>query len=321
MPKRLTTDEFIRRAIEKHGDKYDYSKVEYINAQTKVCIICKEHGEFWQRASEHLNGCGCKLCGNISSCNKQKKSNETFITEAKKVHGDKYDYSKTQYIQSNKNVTITCPIHGDFSQRASAHLSGQGCPQCGENKRYVERRTLRRGVGSVITKDTVCDKKSYSTWSDILRRCYSDKGETRWKSYSDCSICDEWLIYDNFKVWYDKNYIEGFDIDKDILIQGNRVYSPDTCCFVPPEINSFFRKYAKGKKTLPVGIRKVGEKYQASICFEGKSKYLGLFDNIKDALDVYIAHKKENVAYLLNKWKSFLPQKVCDAIKIYNFVD
>ena len=72
MPKRLTTDEFISRAMEKHGDKYDYSKVEYINAQTKVCIICKEHGEFWQRASEHLNGCGCKLCGNISSCNKQK---------------------------------------------------------------------------------------------------------------------------------------------------------------------------------------------------------------------------------------------------------
>ena len=106
-----------------------------------------------------------------------------------------------------------------------------------------------------------------------------------------------------------KNYIEGFDIDKDILIQGNKVYSPDTCCFVPHEINSFFRKYAKGKKTLPVGIRKVGEKYQASICFEGKSKYLGLFDNIKDALDVYIAHKKENVTYLLNKWNLFYHKK------------
>ena len=317
--KKLTTEEFINRAKEKHGDKYDYSKVEYHNAKTKVCIICPIHGEFWQNPYSHLGGGGCNICGEISSSEKQKKTNKDFILEAKKIHGDRYDYSKTCYTHSKNKVIITCPIHGDFIQRASAHLVGRGCPQCGEIKRHVELRSLKRGVGMVLTKDSVCEEKSYSIWSDMLRRCYSEKDRNKWISYKDCSICNEWLIYDNFKEWFDKNYIDGFDLDKDILVQGNKVYSPETCCFVPHEINSFFRKYPRGSKNLPTGIRKVGEKYQASIFFEGKSKYLGLFENIKDAHSAYIEQKKKNVTYLLNKWGSFLPSKVCDAILNYNF--
>ena len=83
--------DFITKARQVHGDKYDYSKVEYINNSTKVCIICPEHGEFWQRPNHHLSGHGCPKCKNVF-----KKDTETFINQAKEIHGDKYDYSKTE---------------------------------------------------------------------------------------------------------------------------------------------------------------------------------------------------------------------------------
>ncbi len=129
MPKRLTKQDFVERARKVHGDKYDYSKVEYINTETKVCIVCPTHGEFWQRPSDHMRGIGCRLCyGN------DKMTNEKFIEKAKKVHGDKYDYSKVEYVNSLEKVCIICPKHGEFWQAPAHHLQGQGCPICAESK-------------------------------------------------------------------------------------------------------------------------------------------------------------------------------------------
>lgn len=128
MSKKLTQEEFIEKAKKVHGDKYDYSKVEYINNSTKVCIICPEHGEFWQVPNSHLNGNGCSEC-----CGLKKWTTEKFIEKAREVHGDKYDYSKTNYVNKRTNVIITCPIHGDFSQNPHNHVTQkQGCPECGK---------------------------------------------------------------------------------------------------------------------------------------------------------------------------------------------
>ena len=117
---------FISKALEKHNNKYDYSKVEYVNADTKVCIICPEHGEFWQTPHQHLRGIGCKLCG----INRTRKGKEKFIQEARQKHGNKYDYSKVEYTNAHTKVCIICPNHGEFWQKPSAHLMGQGCPEC-----------------------------------------------------------------------------------------------------------------------------------------------------------------------------------------------
>lgn len=125
MPNKLTQDEFIRRAKIVHGDKYDYSKVNYMGAETKVCIICPKHGEFWQTPHRHLMGDKCPKCSSRAQLN-----NDEFIRRAKTVHGDKYDYSKVQYTTNGGKVCIICPEHGEFWQRASAHLLGQGCPKC-----------------------------------------------------------------------------------------------------------------------------------------------------------------------------------------------
>ena len=129
--KRSTTNEFVRKAKEVHGDKYDYSKVEYKKSQEKVCIICPEHGEFWQTPSSHLDGKGCPKCFNERRGQSLKLSREDFIARAREVHGDKYDYSKVNYVNSATKVCITCNEHGEFWQLPSSHLIGQGCPVCG----------------------------------------------------------------------------------------------------------------------------------------------------------------------------------------------
>ena len=122
--------EFIKRAKEIHGDKYNYSKVEYVNAKTKVCIICPEHGEFWQNPSKHLQGQGCPKCARVSINNSKRLTTEFFIRKSKEIHGDKYDYSKVEYKNCLENVCIICPEHGEFWQNPSKHLQGQGCPKC-----------------------------------------------------------------------------------------------------------------------------------------------------------------------------------------------
>lgn len=200
-----TTEEFIAEARQVHGDRYDYSRVNYVNAHSKVEILCPRHGSFWQEAKSHLIGKGCPKCaGNskhtqeefinlVRSVHGNKYSLEKahykgyhtkvtltcpihgdfdcspsnlihrrggcpkcghartirslrlfeleFVDRAHQVHGDKYDYSKTEYRGWARKVIITCPFHGDFEQRAGNHLNGRGCPKCGkEISAYKHRK-------------------------------------------------------------------------------------------------------------------------------------------------------------------------------------
>ena len=151
-----TTEQFIEDARQIHGDMYDYSKVEYINAKTKVCIVCPKHGEFWQTPTHHLSGYGCPKCRYIKSADKKRKDKKWFIEESKKVHGDKYDYSKVEYHRRDTKVCIICPIHGEFYQLPGNHLKGCGCPSCGGNKKYTLEEFVNRA------KIVHSDKYDYS---------------------------------------------------------------------------------------------------------------------------------------------------------------
>ena len=129
--RRLTTSEFIEKAKSVHGDRYDYSKVNYANNRTKTTITCSEHGEFEQLASNHLTGAGCPKCSAERLGRSQRLTTGEFIEKAKAVHGDKYDYSKAEYLDNNRTkITIICSTHGEFEQRPNDHLSGSGCPKC-----------------------------------------------------------------------------------------------------------------------------------------------------------------------------------------------
>ena len=131
MSKKLTTEEFIEKARKVHGDKYDYSNVEYINAKTKVEIICSIHGIFWQNPHDHLNKAGCSYCANEHRNDNSRLTTKEFIKRAKEVHGDKYDYSNAEYKGANIKLKIICPAHGIFEQTPSKHLNRKhGCPIC-----------------------------------------------------------------------------------------------------------------------------------------------------------------------------------------------
>jgi predicted nucleic-acid-binding Zn-ribbon protein len=126
--------EFIEKAREIHGDKYDYSKVEYISTRQKVVIICPIHGEFLQLPSGHLTGYKCIKCGQAEKKQAARISNDVFVQRIQKIHGDLYDYSKMTFEGLDKNITIVCKIHGEFTQNAKGHSRGDGCPKCGTQK-------------------------------------------------------------------------------------------------------------------------------------------------------------------------------------------
>lgn len=193
-PKEIKLQNFLNKALLVHGDTYDYSAVDYTVATAKIDIICKVHGVFSQRATNHLaKGYGCPICaGNAKS------NTSDFITKAKLIHKETYIYDKVDYVASNIHVLIGCSIHGYFSQEANSHLQGRGCPECAistvANKRmlsadefltrsirlhgdkYDYSKTIYRGCNSIL--NIVC--KQHGEFSQTAGNHLSGHG---------CSIC------------------------------------------------------------------------------------------------------------------------------------
>lgn len=148
MPKKITNQEYIEKAISIHGKRYNYSLTEYINKLSKIIIICPIHGEFKQKPYKHLYGQGCSSCANIKLKELLRFDTEIFIKKAKEIHTDRYDYSKTKYINAKNKVIIVCDKHGDFTQLPSAHLQGNGCWQCRPEAR---RSNTKKFIDKSIT--------------------------------------------------------------------------------------------------------------------------------------------------------------------------
>jgi hypothetical protein len=139
---RSNRQEFIKKAINVHRDKYDYSMVEYTFSSSLVNIVCPLHGVFKQRPNAHLRGQGCPICGRIRTNLKTCLGQDKFINESLVSHGDKYDYSLVKYRTGGELIKIVCPKHGLFEQKPGKHMRGQGCPKCArELKRYNELST------------------------------------------------------------------------------------------------------------------------------------------------------------------------------------
>jgi len=178
----LSKDEFIFKSKKIHGDKYDYSKVVYSHNKNKVKIICSKHGEFFQCAGNHLIGRGCQKCAGLD-----RKDTESFIRESKKIHGDKYNYSKVDYVNTSGKVKIICKSHGVFEQLVSSHLRGHGCQKCaGLDKKDTE---------SFID----CAKKLHTTQDGKPKYNY-DKVEytlSKNKVIITCPIHGDWKVKAN----------------------------------------------------------------------------------------------------------------------------
>lgn len=159
----VDTESFIEKAKSIHGDTYNYELVNYVNAKTKVKIICKNynHGVFYQSPNSHLNKRGCPKCGVLKNSKSQTKNNNYFINKAKSIHGDKYNYDKVVYVRSNKKVIIHCPKHGDFEQTPNGHLHGSGCKLCGIIVRANSRKIKIEDL-LIRFKEVHGDKYDYS---------------------------------------------------------------------------------------------------------------------------------------------------------------
>jgi hypothetical protein len=178
------------------------------------------------------------------------------------------------------------------------------------------------GEGGYKTKINSKHTVQYSIWHGMLKRCYYEKDLMRNPTYRECSITEEWLNFQNFAKWYDENYYEidgsKMELDKDILVKGNKVYSPETCLFVPKNINMLFIKGNAKRGNLPIGVclDKARNKYIAS-CNFGNIKLLSRHSTPEEAFEVYREHKEKFIKQIADDYKNKIPAKVYNALLNY----
>jgi hypothetical protein len=233
---KLDKKSFIEKSRKIHGNKYDYSKVEYINSETNIKIICPEHGEFKQTPANHtlrMNGC--------PSCSENKKyTTETFIEKSKSIHGDKYDYSEVNYKNSTTKVNIICQKHGIFKQRPASHLIGYGCKKCADN--FID----------------IDEYENYKEYRLVVRRLTNQNKKDLFKNWDGKDYYDNEYIKENLNLDpYHKNYptidhkipiIKGFLEN----IDPNNISSLDNLCITKRTINS--SKQHRDEKEYIIGI-------------------------------------------------------------------
>lgn len=202
---------------------------------------------------------------------------------------DEHKFEKEVFYQNFRNGTVKNPY--------DRVILGRGYLGVGKYKAVVNGR--------------ITDQ--YNAWSNIILRCYSDKHRYLFESYPDCEICEEWCDFQVFAKWYDENYyqVEGrLHIDKDVLVKGNKIYSPDTCLLLPQRINMIFTS-KPNKWNLPSGISmsKSG-KYITSY----NGVHLGLKNTLEEAVDTHDAAKRIHIKEVVEEYKTILPDKVRDAL-------
>ena len=256
-----------------------------------------------------------------------------------KTGAGNYDYSlvnENNYIDTKHKIPIVCKTCGlKFEQTPQAHLHGDGCPDCRGKKisdalkgkvNIFRRQTKCYGVGicdipfSTYSSDKV--QRAYGLWSNIIARSCNDSVKDKHKTYKDCSVCSEWLLFSNFLKWFNdptNGYKEGYSVDKDILVKGNKVYSPDTCCFVPREINSLLTKSNATRGVYPIGVSKRGKRFSARSNFYGKTKKLGMFDTPEEAFQAYKQAKETYIKDIATQYykDGKITKKVYDALMRY----
>lgn len=173
------------------------------------------------------------------------------------------------------------------------------------------------GVGVLGIEEFKASDQSYVTWSNMLRRVHSPKTGAEFEAYKDCSIDLSWLLFPNFRKWFDSQvYEKGYHLDKDLICKGNKVYSPSTCVFVPQEINKFLtcRTNKRGEYPIGVSYKTRNMKYDAKISINSKTKHLGLFDSPEAAFLVYKVAKEGEAKRLAEIWKNKVDNRVVAAL-------
>ena len=180
------------------------------------------------------------------------------------------------------------------------------------------------GKGGYIPyiKETKRKTESYNYWERMLQRGYSEDYKNKKSTYKDVTVCEEWHNFQNFAKWYEDNYyeIEGLgkvQLDKDILNKGNKIYSPNSCIFVPTRINQLFAKADALRGDFPIGVSRSGNKFRTRLHILNGEKYLGTFNTPEEAFYAYKTFKEQYIKEVAEEYKDKIPQKLYEAMYKY----
>lgn len=321
----MTEQKFFERVKELYGESISIVAYDDLKDASVVTCCCDKHGEF-QRTVHNLvhHKIGCPLC-RMDNSKSPYRTTEQLAHKLKLKYGDKFAYDKV--VRGGKTIILTCPIHGDFEVSIPHALQNEAlCPMC----KYEARRQHNHTCARPSKKRKTVNRKReenpipYAKWNNMFIRCYNKKYKDKTPSYEGCSVCEEWRSFDNFLAWFQdpaNGYREGYHLDKDLLVQGNKVYGPDTCCFIPQTVNAMMTRSTRLRGHVKsIGVTIKSGKYVARCNFGHKeAKHLGCFDNEQDAFAAYKEAKKGYIVQLANDLyaKGEITEKVYNALLNY----
>lgn len=209
----------------------------------------------------------------------------------------------------DRNVSVwdcMC-LCGNICEKRSTELTkSRGYKSCGCKRSSGKAKVGHYKIEGVGTNDLQgVSGDIYDRWCNMLRRCYDEKSFITNPTYKDCTVCDEWKTFSNFKIWIEKQDYQGKDLDKDLLVFNNKVYSPDTCILVPPTVNAFLLRGALKDNLIgaaPCDIRgKLRYKTRVHNPVSGEREYLGIFHTEIEAHEKWLTRKKE-IAVLIGQY-------------------
>ncbi len=224
---------------------------------------------------------------------------------------------------NKRDIDIYFPKYNWIFFHAQYHNFKNGNISCPYEPKIYNKGYLGEGRYKIRDENGKLTK-CYNTWHSMLERCYAPKYHKKHPTYIGCEVCKKWLNFQNFAKWYYENYyvIEGerIDLDKDILIKGNKVYSPETCVFVPQRINELFTKRQNYRGKYPIGVMSYGNKNKFRVCCQNifnKRENLGVYENKEEAFYVYKRFKEKVIKQIADEYKDKIPQKLYNAMYRY----
>lgn len=187
----------------------------------------------------------------------------------------------------------------------------------GKIKNPLHKSVYGVGYFGIVKYSQKRHPKVYQTWTSMLTRCYNLKFQEKHPTYIGCSVVKQWHNFQSFAEWYENNYKEGFDLDKDILLKGNKIYSPETCTFIPHEINGLFTKRNAIRGKYPIGVSVNRNKFIASVCINSKNINIGYFNTVEQAFQAYKTAKESYIKEIADKYKEQITPQTYQALINY----
>jgi hypothetical protein len=236
---------------------------------------------------------------------KKDRIGEKFITN------QGYEVEIIEYFNNRKCTLL-------FNDGNKLHNREYKCIEKGNIKNPMHKTLYGIGfIGYGKYSSKGLGKEAYKHWASMLCRCYNEKYQKKQPTYIDCFVSEKWHNFQIFCEWFFKNYKKGFELDKDILLKGNKIYSEDNCCFVPKEINNLLLKNNKKRNNLPIGVHKQKNRYIAQHRIKGQPFYLGSFLTKEDAFLEYKKYKEMHIKKKALQFEDKIPFNVFNVL--YNY--